>query len=99
VAAQLSALAHAPLGAASSPSAAYGNWSGDIGLRKSQASNDATLRAGTTAQLASLNQSASGVSIEEEMVNMQQFQRAFEASTKVMQTADQLLNDLMQIAP
>jgi flagellar hook-associated protein FlgK len=36
------------------------------------------------------------VSIEEEMANLTQFQRAFDASAKVMRTADELLQTLLQ---
>jgi len=67
----------------------------DIGFRKSAADAESTLRMDTLAVAESLADSANGVSLDEEMVNLQQYQRAFEASTKVLRTADELLQQLM----
>jgi flagellar hook-associated protein FlgK len=42
-----------------------------------------------------LNSSVSGVSIDQEMTNLDEFQKAYEASSQVLQTANALLGDLM----
>ncbi|MDX2010866.1 MAG: flagellar hook-associated protein FlgK [Myxococcaceae bacterium] len=45
--------------------------------------------------LETLRQSASGVSVDEELVNMQRSQRAYEAVARVIKTADQMLETLL----
>ena len=71
----------------------------DIGFRKVNADNEASLRTDTLASAESVNDSASGVSLNDEMVNLTQYQRAFEASSKVMQTANTLFDSLLGIVP
>jgi flagellar hook-associated protein 1 FlgK len=49
------------------------------------------------ANLTALRQSASGVSVDEELVDMQRSQRAYEAVTRVIKTADEMLQTLLQL--
>jgi flagellar hook-associated protein 1 FlgK len=67
----------------------------DIGFRKQGADSELQLRTDTLAVAQSLSDSANGVSLDEEMVNLAQYQRAFEASSRVMKTADELMQTLL----
>jgi flagellar hook-associated protein 1 FlgK len=47
--------------------------------------------------LATLRESASGVSIDEELIRMQQAQRGYEAITRVIQVADSMMETLLKL--
>ncbi len=68
----------------------------DVGFRKASADGDAELRTNTLAVAQSLSDGASGVSIDEEMVDLTRYQRAFEASSRVLRIADELLDGLLK---
>lgn len=92
----LAQLATASLGAAGSPAQAFGAILGDAGIRKSSADGELSLREATLGQADAVHESVSGVSIQEEMVNLSRYQRAYEASMRVLKTVDDLLNGLMK---
>jgi flagellar hook-associated protein 1 len=77
------------------PSEAYGRLVGNVGRRKQEAAETLSLRDAMTAQVETMRQSVSGVSLDEEMVALTQYQRAFEAASRVFTTADQLLETLI----
>jgi flagellar hook-associated protein 1 FlgK len=97
VATALAGLASEPLGSATSPATGFAAIAANVGEDVSSAESESTLRDDTVTQAQDLNQSASGVSIDQEETNLTAFQRAYEASTQVLQTASTLLQDLMQI--
>jgi flagellar hook-associated protein 1 FlgK len=74
---------------------AYSDIVGDVGLRKQAADSDSKTRDAMKAQVSQMRESASGVNLDEEMVSLTKFQRAYEAASKVLTTADQMLGDLM----
>jgi flagellar hook-associated protein 1 FlgK len=93
----LAAVADSPIAGLNGldPGEAYGRIVGRVGQRKQAAAIDVDTRDAMTAQIETMRQSVSGVSLDEEMVAMTQFQRAFEAASRVFSTADQLLEDLI----
>ena len=78
------------------PSQAYGDIVGDIGSRRAASKSDVDLRAGILQQSKAARESVSGVSLDEEMVNLQKFQRAYQATGKVLATVDELMAELIQ---
>jgi flagellar hook-associated protein 1 FlgK len=95
VAIQLSQLASQALGSGGTPAQQFGTIAAQLGSAKSAADSDSATRADMVTQAENLNSSASGVSLDEEMVNLTKFQQAFQAATRVLQVADELLGDFM----
>ena len=48
-------------------------------------------------QLQGLRESSSGVSIEEEMIQLSRFQRSFQAASRIVSTVDQMLGVIVQL--
>ena len=70
---------------------------GKIGLRTSKAKVDAEQSSGILAQAKSIKERLSGVSIDEETANMVRYQHAYDASAKVLKTADEMFNSVLEI--
>ena len=68
-----------------------------IGSDKQYASNTAQSYQLLLNQLQTQKQSYSGVSVDEEMSNVLQYQKAYEASAKMMSIANQMIEDLINI--
>lgn len=75
----------------------YGALISDVGGRKATAAQDVVVREGIEAQLFAMRESTSGVNLDEEMVALTKYQRAFQAASKVLNTADELLAELMNL--
>jgi len=90
-------LASAPLpGGGLPPAESFVGLTADVGVKKAAADSELTFRQATMGQADSLLESAGGVSVDEEMMNLTRYQRAFEASMRVVKTADELLSSLIK---
>lgn len=68
-----------------------------FGAASAQATAESSHDAAVSQQLTSLRESASGVSVDEELINMQRAQRAYEAIAKVMTATSSMLDTLMNL--
>jgi flagellar hook-associated protein 1 len=76
---------------------AYAAIVGDVGLRKSASAQENSLRDSMKAQAESMQSSQEGVSMDEEMVNLTKYQRAYQAASRLVTTADQLMQELLSM--
>lgn len=74
---------------------AYGDLVGDIASRRARTEQALESREAIHAQIESMHQAMSGVSLDEEFVNLTKFQRAYEAQARVLTVADELLQELI----
>ncbi|PIP92734.1 MAG: flagellar hook-associated protein FlgK [Bdellovibrio sp. CG12_big_fil_rev_8_21_14_0_65_39_13] len=70
---------------------------GNIGIETSKANFDAEQSEGLLAQANALRERTSGVSIDEETANLVRFQHAYDASAKVMKTANEMFDTVLSI--
>jgi flagellar hook-associated protein 1 FlgK len=70
---------------------------GEIGIETGKARLDYEQSRGILAQTQSLREKISGVSIDEEASNLVRYQQAYEASAKVMKTADEMFKTVLNI--
>ena len=70
---------------------------GKVGLEANKANLDAEQFEGILTQLQGLKERTSGVSIDEETANMVRYQHAYQASAKVMQTADEMFRTVLAL--
>ncbi len=75
----------------------YGNMAARVGSALSDATGQLQVQQSTVAQAQNLRQQISGVSLDEEAMVMIQFQRAYEANSKLITVLDQLTQDTINI--
>jgi flagellar hook-associated protein 1 FlgK len=78
-----------------SPVAAYSDLVGEVGSRKSQAAETVAIRDSLLSQAEAMRESVSGVSLDEEMIALTKYQRAYDAASRVLRTVDEMLQELM----
>ena len=69
----------------------------DVGRNVSQAKVNTDHQSMVSLQLSTYREEVSGVSMDEEMVNMVQFQSAYTAAAKLVNTVDEMLQTLMEM--
>ncbi|MCD6225326.1 MAG: flagellar hook-associated protein FlgK [Deltaproteobacteria bacterium] len=75
----------------------YNSIVSDVGSSVKNAGMNYNHQASVTDQLANYRETVSGVSLDEEMVNLVKFQHAYDAAAKLISTVDELLATLMNI--
>jgi flagellar hook-associated protein 1 FlgK len=94
----LADLADAPVGPDNQTiSDAYAQMVASMGLDAEQAETQATYYQGLVDQYSALQESISGVSLDEELSNLIKYQRGFQAAAKMVSTADEMLKTLLEI--
>jgi flagellar hook-associated protein 1 FlgK len=73
----------------------YNAFVSSVGIDSENAANSTAQNQSFLRQLNALRESNSGVSLDEEMANLIKYQRAFEASAKVINTASEMLDTVM----
>ncbi|MBM4377070.1 MAG: flagellar hook-associated protein FlgK [Deltaproteobacteria bacterium] len=92
----LSALQSGSLAGLGSPAERVGQLLARSGNDLVAAETEQRLRESTRSHAEQLREETAGVSLDEEMIQLTKFQRAFQASMRVLQTADELLQELVQ---
>jgi flagellar hook-associated protein 1 FlgK len=84
-------------GGTSTMTAAYASYVNNIGNAASQLKAASTSQSALVTQITSAQQAVSGVNLDEEASNLLQYQQAYQANSKVIQTAEQMFQTLMGI--
>lgn len=85
------------MGGTASAQQAFSAMVADAGTAAQGASTQAAQAGAVLGQIDALREAASGVSTDEEMISLMKFQRAYSASLRVIETADQMLQELLNM--
>jgi flagellar hook-associated protein 1 FlgK len=75
----------------------YGAFIGRLGLNRNEAASNLETREFLVEQFQSQQDSIAGVSLDEEMANLIKFQHTYQAAARLISTADQMLDVLMNM--
>ena len=93
----LAELRQSALASGSTPGESLRGVLADFGNRMSSASTSVEARTALTARLSDLQSGLSGVSLDEEMTKLLQFRQAYAAAARVIQTADELMQEVVSL--
>ncbi len=91
----LAGAAAVPLLGGKSVSDTYADYIGNLAVKAQTASNNVTAQTTITSTLSAQQQSISGVSLDEETVNMMKFQQAFQGSARFINVVNQLMQTVL----
>jgi flagellar hook-associated protein 1 FlgK len=74
---------------------AYGDLIGSIGSTRASSQRDVDTQGAILQQVTAMHQSESGVNLDEEMVNLTKYQNAYQAASKMIGVADNLMQTLL----
>ncbi len=77
----------------------YNNIVGDVGITASRANSELASQKDIVDQIKNIRESISGVSLDEETAKMIEYQKTFEASARLIKTADEMMNTVMNLKP
>jgi len=75
----------------------YNNVVGNVGVTANRANSELESQKGIVAQLKNIRESISGVSLDEETAKMIEFQKAYDASAKLIKTADEMMDTVLNL--
>ncbi len=75
----------------------YSSIVGQIGIETQRANSDMSSQKDIVDQLKNLRESISGVSLDEETTKMIEFQKTFDASARLIRTADEMMDTVLSL--
>jgi flagellar hook-associated protein 1 FlgK len=95
----VAALANAPVITGYTFAQAYGNLGGQVGSDLSTATSDSTTTQALLSQALSLRQTVSGVSLDQEAENLMQYEKSYDAISKMIGVLNDLTSTAVNILP
>lgn len=77
----------------------YNNVVGKVGVSTSRANSDLESQKGIVDQLKNIRESISGVSLDEETTKMIEYQKSYDASARLIKTADEMMDTVLNLKP
>lgn len=77
----------------------YSSMVGQVGIEAQRSNSAQESQKDTVSQLKNLRESISGVSLDEETTRMIEFQKSFEASARLIKTADEMIDTVLRLKP
>ncbi|MCB0371265.1 MAG: flagellar hook-associated protein FlgK, partial [Bdellovibrionales bacterium] len=75
----------------------YNSTVGKLGIMAKRANNDLVSQEGIQKQLSNIRESISGVNLDEETSKMIEYQKSFDASARLIRTADEMLDTVLNL--